>query len=263
MGRPPMQQPIHAYQFQSMHHSVASPVPSVPRKRSWEQDNQISRIREIRPRVPGSTESPILPVTNGESIQISRLTPSDNRGEPLKKRGRPNKEERERRDQEYAAKGEVYKPKPRKPKKSEFVAGSPLPPSVADAEPTPGLSPGLEDSSPETPPRSILDHKPESSRSTSKKKRPRESLDAMDVATARLSTSVPSEELDTLPAGAESPSDRLLARSKERAHIPKCSTNICPCHEHVSLSNGSPDDTPKTLEQRTRRPTVTCKLELR
>ena len=203
--------------FHSMHHSIASPVPSMPRKRSWEQDNQISRIREIRPRVPGSTESPVLPVTNGESIQISRLTPSDTRGEPVRKRGRPNKEDRERRDKEYAAKGEVYKPKPRKPKKSEFLSGSPLPLSVADLEST-GVSPGPEGSGTETPPRSSQDPKPESSRGSSKKKRPRESLDDMDVASARLSTNIHGEERDTLPAGAESPSDRLLARSKEREH---------------------------------------------
>ena len=132
--------------------------------------------------------------------------------EPAKKRGRPSKEAVEQRDKELAAKGEVYRPSKRKPRKPDALAGSPLLPltlpesSASSTSAAPQL---------ETPLRQTFDVKEENSSGKRKRRRTRD--DNQEAEQAPISAPTRDEPSNTgsmIPA--QSPSDRLLARGVER-----------------------------------------------
>ena len=207
--------PPLSYNVTTPFYSAPSAGAGIPRKRSWEEGAQTISHRELLPRPPRSTDSPIPPVTNGEPLTVTRALAPDSRGEPPKKRGRPNKEAVQLREKEYAAKGEVYRPKPRKSRKPERLAGSPLPPVTS-------VSKALYGSSGDTPPSATVekqdpdpDEKDSSGRQNGKQPRD-EHMGTTQVSDVPQYPTVEEELRVEEPISTGSPSDRLLARSNER-----------------------------------------------
>jgi len=183
-------------------------APNLPQKRTVsEQEPHATLPRPIQPRPARSTDSPIPPATNGESFSVVRPYVPELAVEKRKKRGRPTKEEAEERDRALAAEGRFYEPKKRPSKKLRTSAGgASVPRSEAETATPPGLhTPGAQ--APET--------KEESSSGKRRSKRQRDEAEP----TSQLPPTSPVDEsgatVDT--EAAQSPSDRLLARSKERS----------------------------------------------
>ena len=147
---------------------------------------------------------------------ITRPLAPDTHGEPPKKRGRPNKEAVERRDKEYAAKGEIYRPKPRKSRRPERLVGSPLAPVSSTSHDAQGSS--VDTPPTETPEKQHIEPDEEGSGSKERKTRTREAdLSASHASeNATWSTAADEEPRPEEPVSTGSPSDRLLARSNER-----------------------------------------------
>jgi hypothetical protein len=189
--------------------------PPMSRKRSYnDQDTQLHAQRMLQPKPPRSIDSPLpsaTPVTNGESFTIiPRASPVDPTivKPPAKKRGRPNKDELDRRRAEAEARGEVY-PDPsrrKRPRQSEVKS-----------EVSPAASGLLQRSfSAQTPRR----QSPEIPERSSSGKRRRLKLRDRD---ADAMGGKEEEEDDSLlrnPREAQSPSERLLMKGASSSRSP-------------------------------------------
>jgi hypothetical protein len=152
--------------------------------------------RAIQPRPSRSTDSPIPSTTNGEGLTIVRSVGPDLGGDRRKKRGRPTKEEVEERTALLAAEGKVYEPKKRPSKKFRASTGTPIP--LSERTPT---SPALQTPLPQT-----AEVKEDSSSGKRRSKRQSSLVGAPGEEPVSPTARVAEER------GAESPSDRLLAR---------------------------------------------------
>jgi len=162
--------------------------------------------RNIQPRPPRSTESPMPPTTNGDGFNILRPFAPEISMERRRKRGRPTKEEAEERDRRLAAVGQTYEPKKRPAKKPR---PSETPGSLS--EPLVGTSPSLQ-----TPIAQRVEAKDESSSGKRRSRRRGEELSSSQHPPPRSSPEDSGGERST--DAAQSPSDRLLLqRSGERA----------------------------------------------
>ncbi|KAK5273940.1 hypothetical protein LTR99_000804 [Exophiala xenobiotica] len=162
--------------------------------------------RNIQPRPPRSTESPMPPTTNGEGFAILRHLGPETSIERPKKRGRPTKEEAEERDRRLAAVGQTYEPK-RRPAKKPRPSETPGP----LIEPFLGTSPSLQ-----TPIAQRVEAKEESSSGKRRSRRRGEEVSSSQNPPPRSSPEDSGGERST--DAAQSPSDRLLLqRSGERA----------------------------------------------
>lgn len=191
--------------------------PLMSRKRSHnDQDIQSQAQRMLQPKPPRSVESPLpsaTPVTNGESYTfVARASPIDAAiaKPPPKKRGRPNKDELDRRRAEAEARGEVY-PDPSKrkrPRQSEVkseasIAGSSL------------LREGPQRSvSAQTPRR----QSPEILERSSSGKRRRQRLRDRDSDV--MLADEDDSSLMHIPKEAQSPSERLLMKGASSSRSP-------------------------------------------
>ncbi|KAL6249014.1 hypothetical protein RBB50_004077 [Rhinocladiella similis] len=163
--------------------------------------------RSIKPRPPRSTESPMASTTGAEGFTILGPYAPEAGIERRKKRGRPTKEEVEERERRLALVGQTYEPKKRpakKPRSSETPA--------ALSESLPGTSPTLQ-----TPVVQRTEPKEETS---SGKRKSRRRGDGYEPSTSQAAPPRASPE-DSVgersPEAAQSPSDRLLHRSSDRA----------------------------------------------
>ncbi|KAL2444557.1 hypothetical protein ABEF95_017054 [Exophiala dermatitidis] len=182
------------------------PGPGQLRSASGHELQPLSTHRSIQPRPPLATGSPLPSVTNGE-FAILRPFPSDPGVERRRKRGRPTKEEVEERGRRLAMTGQTYEPKKRAPKKLR-LSGTP----GSTAEVRPGSSPGLH---------APREHPPERNEEASSVTRgPRQQTEEDDLSQQAVPQSPLDDSGNEKSAGAaESPSDRLLLRSRsgERA----------------------------------------------
>lgn len=187
------------------------------RKRSHnEQDTHLHAQRMLQPKPPRSVDSPLpsaTPVTNGESFTIiPHASPVDPTvvKPPAKKRGRPNKDELDRRRAEAEARGEVY-PDPsrrKRPRQSEVKS-----------EASPAASVLLRDGpqrsfSAQTPRRQspeILE------RSSSGKKRRQKTRDRDGDA---MGADDNDSNLMNVPRETQSPSERLLMKGASSSRSP-------------------------------------------
>lgn len=181
-------------------------APALPGRRPQPEyesfpSQQPQQQRTLQPRPPRSTDSPIPNITNGEvSNMIRPVTLSEPSHEPQrKKRGRPSKEEAEERDRALAAEGKVYQPKKRPAKK--IRPSSETPASARSGDVASFVI--------RTPTRQTPEMQKEGSSGKRHQIRPSE-----DKHEHRRYSVV--ERADSLPPGARSPSDRLLATHRER-----------------------------------------------
>ncbi|EXJ78214.1 hypothetical protein A1O3_09375 [Capronia epimyces CBS 606.96] len=181
-------------------------IPSLAQVRAVsEHELQPPTHRSIQPRPPQGTDSPMPPTTNGEAFTILRPFAPEPGVERRKKRGRPTKEEAEERDRRLAAAGQTYEPKRRSAKKAR-LSGTP----GSLSEPRPGTSPGL--------PTAMSPRAEHIQEASSEKQRPRQATkqeESPEHAAALSPLDDSGNERST--DAAQSPSDRLLLRSGERA----------------------------------------------
>lgn len=178
--------------------------------------------RSIQPRPPRTTtESPMPATTNGEAFTILRPFVPELGVERRRKRGRPTKEEVEERDRRLAAVGQTYEPKKR-PAKRQRPSGTP----GSLSEPIAGTSPGAQ-----TPLAQTVQEKEESSSGRRRLRRQQE--EATSSARQEPAGSPPPEDSgnERSTDAAQSPSDRLLLRSNERAQaVAAVARDIQPTH---------------------------------
>lgn len=182
--------------------------PSVPHsvRAVSEHESYQPTHRALQPRPPRSTDSPNPPTTNGEAFRILRpFAPAELSMERRRKRGRPTKEEAELRDRQLAATGQTYEPKKR-PAKKPRPSGTPSSFAEAVLETSPGL---------QTPLMQQVEPKEETSSGRRRSRRQREEGESSQQALTRSPLDDSGNERSTDPA--QSPSDRLLLRSNERA----------------------------------------------
>lgn len=190
------------------------------RKRSHnDQDTQLHAQRMLQPKPPRSVDSPLpsaTPVTNGESYTfVARASPAEAAvvKPPAKKRGRPNKDELDRRRAEAEARGEVY-PDPTKRKRARQSEVK------SEASPAAGslLREGPQRSFSAQTPRRQSPEIPE--RSSSGKRRRQKQRD-------RESDAMIADEDDSglvnIPKEAQSPSERLLMKGTSSSRSPAAS----------------------------------------
>jgi len=159
--------------------------------------------RALQPRPPRTTDSP-LPTTNGEAFTILRPFAPELGVDRRRKRGRPTKEEAEERDRRLAATGQTYEPKKRPAKKPR---PSDTPHSLTEVFST--RSPGAE-----TP--SVTRTDPQEETSSGKRRRRYQNFEDSSQGPQPKSPLEDSGNERSIDA-AQSPSDRLLLRSNERA----------------------------------------------
>ena len=198
--------------------------PLMPRKRSYnDQETQLHTQRMLQPKPPRSVDSPLpsaTPVTNGgESFTfVPRASPIDAPvvKPPPKKRGRPNKDELDRRRAEAEAKGEVY-PDPTKRKRQRQ---SELKSESSPAASNPFREEQQRSFSAQTPRRQSPEI-PE--RSSSGKRRRLKQRD-------RDSDAINADEDDSvvmnIPIEAQSPSERLLMKGASSSRSPAASRDV-------------------------------------
>lgn len=186
------------------HQPTGSTVPQV--RAVSELEFQPPIHRSIQPRPPRSTDSPMPPVTNGEVFTILQPFGSELGVERRRKRGRPTREEAEERDRRLAAVGQTYEPKKRAPKKLRL---SGTPGSLSEARI--GTSPGRHTSMLQQ-----LEHTEEgSSLRRASRQQPAEEDPIQQHSGPQSPLDDSGNERST--DAAQSPSDRLLLRSGERA----------------------------------------------
>ncbi|KAI1618086.1 hypothetical protein EDD37DRAFT_255565 [Exophiala viscosa] len=163
--------------------------------------------RSIQPRPPRTTDSPLPVTTNGEAFTILRPFVPELGPERRRKRGRPTKEEVEERDRRLAAVGQTYEPKKRSTKRPR-PSGTP----GSLSEPLAGTSPRLR-----TPVAQPVPQREETSSSRRRSRRQHE--EPAYLARQEPARSPPPEDSgnERSSGAAQSPSDRLLLRSNERA----------------------------------------------
>ncbi|KAK4938612.1 hypothetical protein LTR10_020963 [Elasticomyces elasticus] len=163
--------------------------------------------RSIQPRPARTTDSPMPITTNGEAFTILRPFVPELGPERRRKRGRPTKEEVEERDRRLAAVGQTYEPKKRSAKRPR-PSGTP----GSLSEPPTGTSPRLE-----TPLTQPVQAREETSSSRRRSRRQHE--EATYSTRQEPAGSPPPEDSgnERSSGAAQSPSDRLLLRSNERA----------------------------------------------
>lgn len=172
-------------------------APAIPAKRSISEQHDILHPRPLQPRiVPRTSGSPSLPVTNGESPIFQRTPLPDTPTEIPKKRGRPTKAEAEERDRQLALEGKVHTTKKRPAKKPRPS----IDPSFDDVREEEAAQPLLE-----TPSSAVIQAVEQTSSGRRRARRPEARGQEEDDGAAG---DVP----EIAVSGAESPSDRLLAR---------------------------------------------------
>lgn len=187
-----------------------------PRKRSHnEVETQSQAQRMLQPKPPRSVDSPLpsaTPVTNGESFTfVARASPVDVTTAKTvpKKRGRPNKDELDRRRAEAEARGEVYPdPKRKRQRQSELKSeSSPAPPIGFKEGP-------LRSFSAQTPRR----QSPEPPERSSSGKRRRQKQ--RDKDSDQLVGDEDDSGLTNIPRDPQSPSERLLMKGASSSRSP-------------------------------------------
>ncbi|KAK6379692.1 uncharacterized protein PV06_00412 [Exophiala oligosperma] len=172
------------------------------------QEPQPPTHRSIKPRPPRSTESPMASTTATEGFTILGPYAPDTGIERRKKRGRPTKEEVEERERRLALVGQTYEPKKRPAKKPR-----PSETPVALSESLAGTSPTLQ-----TPVVQRTEPREETSSGKRKSRRRGEGYEPFSSQAAAPPRASPGESVgERSTDAAQSPSDRLLHRSSERA----------------------------------------------
>jgi hypothetical protein len=204
------------------------------RKRSFnELETQSQAQRMLQPKPPRSVDSPLpsaTPVTNGENFTfVARASPVDGAtAKPApKKRGRPNKDELDRRRAEAEARGEVYPdPKRKRQRQSEVKSEvSPAPPI--------GFKEASQHSFSAQTPRRQSPEPPE--RSSSGKRRRQKQRDKDSDAFAGDEDD---SGLINMPRDPQSPSERLLMKGASSSRSP------------AAFRDSQPGDGPDSISRR-------------
>jgi hypothetical protein len=191
-------------------------VPLMSRKRSHnDQETQLHAQRMLQPK-PRSVDSPLpsaTPVTNGESFTfVPRASPVDAPvvKPPPKKRGRPNKDELDRRRAEAEARGEVYPDPTKRKRQRQSEVKSESSPAASNL-----LREGLQRSFSAQTPRRQSPEIPE--RSSSGKRR---RLKQRDRDSDAMIADEDDPNLMNIPLEARSPSERLLMKGASSSRSP-------------------------------------------
>ena len=208
-----------------------------PRKRSYnEVETQAYAQRMLQPKPPRSVESPLpaaTPVTNGESFTfVARASPVDPTAtKPApKKRGRPNKDELDRRRAEAEARGEVY-PDPKRKRQRQSDLKTEESPAVTVVFPE-GLQRSLSAQTPRP-----LSPEPREHSSSGKKRRQKQREKSGDAMMADDDES----SLMNVPKEAQSPSERLLMKGVSSSRSPAASRDM---HPGDAYDNNTPREQP-------------------
>lgn len=209
--------PPRSFSFMSSQGFAPQPLaPNLPQMRAAsEHDLHPPAQRTLQPRPPRSTDSPLPPSTNGEAFTILRPFAPELGVERRRKRGRPTKEEAEERDRRLAATGQSYEPK-RRPAKKPRPSETPVPLSEAH----PGTSPALQ-----SPLSQHVD--PGEGTSSGKRQSRQHREDGASSQPAPPQSPIDDSGNERSTDAAQSPSDRLLLRSNERAQaVPSAARDI-------------------------------------
>ena len=195
------------------------------RKRSYnELESQTQAQRILQPKPPRSVESPLpttTPVTNGESFTfIARASPVDPtvNKPPAKKRGRPNKDELDRRRAEAEARGEVY-PDPKRKRQRQSDVKSEASPAMSTL-----IKEGPQRSFSAQTPRQTSPEPPERSSSGKRRRQKQRDKDS----NAMIADDDDDSSLTNIPKEAQSPSERLLMKGASSSRSPAASRDMQP-----------------------------------